>query len=223
MLRPLRVTLALMSAGIATLPRIEASASPLLSIDLVWSGTTGVGTLGSSAIQVSAFEPETLTLDIVLGIGPRGLDHLQVSARFDTDLQNELNLSRAQTFSWASPNGSRRFDGFGFHSSQESESDNEGQILALQGLSPSNGPVNTTLTFARVVFVTNPSNVRSDDADIGTGFFLLGDIAYYLFDIFPYRPDEIAFGSASVDVIPEPSSLVLLALGIGALVLARRS
>jgi len=219
---PWRLALALMATGALAPFEARATPSTLLSIDFVWSGTTGSGALGSSSIQVSALEPETLTLDLVLDIESLGLHLLSVSALFDTDLENELNLTGVQTLPWTDPTGTRHFDAHGYVSSQESEADREGQIFGLRGLSRGLVPINTTLTFARMVFVTNPSRVRNDGADLVSGFFFLPEDKALYFEIDSYHESEIAFGSASVDVIPEPASFLLLALGIGGLALAAR-
>jgi len=43
------------------------------SVHLIWTGTTGSGTTGTSAIAVSDTVPETLTLDVRIDVDAAGL------------------------------------------------------------------------------------------------------------------------------------------------------
>lgn len=189
------------------------------SLNLIWTGTTGVGIPGSSAISVSGTEPETLTLDLVLNVDSSGLTLLTISAKFDEDFGDELNLLSAETLSWSNPKASGMWFGFGFISSQESGAASEGQIFHLDGgLGFGIGPQSATLTFARIIFATNPFRIASDGVDIFS---------------FAKAPDDFGIdnlglttlpelGSASVNLIPEPASFALLALGVAVLGLSAR-
>lgn len=206
----------------ASLGASEAEATGGLTfINLVWTGTTGTGALGSSTIDVSSVEPETLSLDVVLDVGAYGLYFLQTSILFDFDLENELDLVSARTFAWDDPNSPTRFNTLGFVTSQESEGDAEGQVFALGGFATGGRvPPVTTLTFARMVFVTSPSRVTGGGVDILSGFFFELDSAFATSDLSSFYVPE--FGSAALNPIPEPGSLILLALGIGALAWSAR-
>lgn len=189
-------------------------------MNFVWTGTTGAGVLGSSTISVSSNAPETLTLDVVLDVDASGLVGLTISAKFDADFGDELNLLSVETLSWSNPKGPRSWISLGYISSQESDAGSEGQTLHLGGSSSTfpAGPLNVTLTFARLVFATNRSRIATDGADLFS---------------FAKAPDDFGIdnlgltilpemGSASVNLIPEPGSSGLLALGIAVLGLAAR-
>lgn len=209
----------LLSFGLVLSARLAAATS----INLVWTGTSGSGSIGSSSISVSATEPETLTLEMILDVDGLGLSYLQVSVQFDRDLRDELDLLSIETLSWSNPKGPGNFIGLGFETSQESDATAGGEIVTFQGFTLGLGPRNTTLTFARMVFATNPSNLSNDGPDVFSLFLTPDDRALFVtcngvcfFDVHP------EFGSAEVNVIPEPLPLSLLGLGIGVLALAGR-
>ncbi len=199
---------------------LSAEPASATSVDLIWTGTSGAGVVGSSAIEVSAAQPETLTLELVLDVDSLGLSLLSVSVRFDRDLRDELNLLSTETPSWSNPEGPGSFTGVGFASSRESDASAEGEIRSLGGFAPGLGPQNTTLSFARLVFATNPSNLTNDGSDVFSLFGSPDDFALIGNGLFRIDP---AFGSAAVNVIPEPLPLGLLGLGIAVLGLAARS
>ncbi len=198
---------------------LAVHAADATSVNLLWTGSTGAGTTGSSAIQVSGAAPETLTLEIALDVDSLGLTLLEFSIRFDTELRDELNLLSIRPVSWQDLRGPGSFSSTGFVTSQESDPTREGQIFSFGGFTFGSGPVNTTLTFARVVFSTNPQRVASDGGDIFSGAFLRfeGGLGIGGF------PIDLDFGSAEVDLIPEPATISLLALGIAALAAAAGS
>ena len=206
------------SLSLAASLLLIAQGSRATSIDFVWTGTSGAGSVGSSAISVSASQPETLTLDVVLDVDTFGLSLLGISIGFDPDLGDELDVISIETLSWSNPKGPGRFTAVGYVSSQESTPTREGQFISLGGFSFGAGPQNATLTFARIVFTTHPSAASSDGSDI-ISFFGSSDVALDSTGLFYIQPE---LGSAEVNVIPEPVSLSLLGIGIGALALAFR-
>ena len=190
------------------------------SLGYIWIGTTGAGALGSSEIAVSATEPETLTVDLVLDVDAFGMSGLGVSAVFDTDLGDELNLLSIETPRWSNSASNRSWTGLGYDSSQESDSTAEGQIHDLFGLSFTRGPLNVTLTFARFVFATNPQRIAADGSDI----FVIGRPGSFAesYGRMLRVGESFTSATASVNLIPEPAPLALLALGIATLSLACR-
>jgi hypothetical protein len=95
--------------------------------------------------------------------------------------------------------------GYGVTSSQESTGGQEGQIFTFEGTSLGNGPVSTTLTFARIVFTTNHGAVQSDGNDIFSdpNAIFGGNAAGSLIT------SSVSFGGASVNLAPEPGTLLL--------------
>ena len=84
---------------------ISAPASNAISVDLTWTGTTGSGATGGTAIVVSNAVVETLTLDMEITTDSRGLGVAGLSLLFDADLGNELDVISFQELAWNSPMG----------------------------------------------------------------------------------------------------------------------
>lgn len=191
--------------------------------------------LGTDRVVVSSTSPATLTLDIQLDIDSRGVDSAFLSLEFDRDLLNELNVLSAQELDWTNAKGTRFLDQHlsrsATGSSQESSRFAQGELYTFDAVCGfaclDDGPKSTTLTFARVVFETNPRRVQEDGADVFSGFGPDGTgVDDGIFGNTPAFPipnltSSIVFRSAHVDV-PEPGAPGLLVLGICALLVGRR-
>jgi len=149
-------------------------ASAMTSIKLIWTGSSAGGPLGSSSIVVPNNEVTTLTLDIVLEVDNRGVSVVWTSLEFDRDLGNELNLLGYAEISWSDPESQRSLHRAtpGLRTTFESSGAAVGKLYSFEGFHGSGpGPKNTTLTFGRVVFSTNPANLAVDGPDIFSGLF----------------------------------------------------
>ncbi|MCH2170758.1 PEP-CTERM sorting domain-containing protein [Myxococcota bacterium] len=194
------------------------------------TNTVVVGPTGSAEI----------TVDVVLDVDTAGLSVATMSLEWDTDLKNEINAVEFEELSWSlvnmMGNTTRSFTQLseGVASSQESctgdctnsegdpAPDRFGALYSFDGASTGNGPASTSLTFARVVFSTNNANVIFDGADIFAGQF--GGQDGFCDNAQPncntVTPSFV--GDITVNPIPEPGTLALLAGGLGTLVLAGR-
>jgi hypothetical protein len=183
------------------LPSLTASAVP--TVTLRWSGTTGSGTTGSSAITVSNSQPETLTLEIVIDTHTAELNGLSLSLKYDTDGDDELDQIHRKELTWQNSKATRILGPINPYiaSSQESSATLEGQIYGFEGISLASGPTNVSLVFARIVFVTKPGHIQNDGSDVISGF--LRSNADMAFDASDSPAEDISssfsFGSASVN------------------------
>jgi hypothetical protein len=146
-----------------------ASAS---TVNLRWTGASdpGVLGLGSSIVDVSgAAGPVLLTLDLVFGADAAGISAYGLDLEFDTDGANELDLVSFQELSWANAKATRTLEQItpGIHSTQESETGGpEGQAFGFEAFTLGLGATSVTLTFARLVFLTDPLRAANDGADV---------------------------------------------------------
>lgn len=202
-----------------------------LSVRFVWRDGVSAGPitgLGTNQVAVSNTDPATLTLDIEIGVGPEGLGAWASDIEFDVgpDFDDELDVVSTQELSWGNAKANRTLKPLapGLASSQESGGGGpEGQLFGFDLYSLGTGATNVTLTFARVVFVTNPLQVQSDGLDIFTTNERDPFSCHYGFSFgCPWPPLLQGPLTAEVNLIPEPTSLVLLGLGLAALATARR-
>jgi len=108
----------------------------------------------------------------------------------------------------------------GLEVTQESAASVEGQLYTFEAASLGTGPASTTLTFARVVFTTNHANVTTNGNDIFSGIFDPRD-AVGCNALGCVITSSVVFeGGIAVNLVPEPGTISLFGLGIGALVLA---
>lgn len=221
-----KLTLIALMASISFLgfSSVASATSVGLVVTGVAFGGTG-GTSDASSVTLNVSGSATLTVDVQVDIDSRGLAGLFMNVRFDSDGENELDVVSFTELSWAFVNmmGVTTSDltqlTAGINSTQESAVGVEGQLYTFEGQSLGVGPANTTLTFARVVFSTNHGNVSTDGDDIFSGTFYPGET------VGCNSPScvitsSVSFGSVAVNLVPEPGTISLLGLGIGALVLA---
>ncbi len=180
---------------------VVASAGP--SVSLRWSGTTGSGTTGSSAISVSNAQPETLTLEIVVDAQYEEIRGLSLSVEYDSDGDDELDQLSRKELSWSNAKASRTLGPLapGIASSQESTAALPGGAYGFEGVSLAAGPSNLSFSFARIVFVTRPGHIQSDGSDVVSGFLRAdGDLAFDEREA-PSNSisDLFSFGTASVN------------------------
>jgi hypothetical protein len=197
-----------------------ASTASAASVNLRWvagetSDSSAIEGLGTSSLAIAAGAVATVTLDIEIDVDAAGLSSAFLSVEFDRDLANELDVSSVEELGWTSEDGSRSLFPLtpGIDSMQESTSSQIGKLYTFDGATLENGPESTTFVFGRVVFTTNP--------DIFVGIFNCPDLC--IDGLFSNALEDnditssVTFGTAQLNVVPEPSSLGLLALGLGAL------
>ncbi len=203
---------------------VFSSAASATSVNLVWTAAAGgtIDPVSGNSVAVSSTAAATLTLDIQMEIDSLGLAGAFLRLDFDTDLGNEVNILSWEEISWAKTNSkgitTRTLAPLaaGIQSTQESTGAQGGYVFEFDGTSLTTGPSSTTLTFARLVFSTNFANVMTDGDDIFTSGIMGCNSPSC--DI----TDTVTFGGASVNLVPEPSTLSLLVLSFGGLLLAGR-
>ena len=190
------------------------------SIKLVWTGATSGGPLGSSSIVVPKHEVTTLTLDVVLEVDGRGASVVWTSLEFDRDLGNELNLLGHAEKYWSNRESGNLFRSLaqitsGLRTTVESSSASVGKLYSFEGSQRYRaGPKNTTLTFGRVVFSTNPANLAVDGPDIFSGLFapdgsgstdgIFDGVATGVFPGAVNISSTVSFGTAQVRLVNTP-------------------
>jgi hypothetical protein len=192
-------------------------------VNLLWTGASDPSAtgLGTSNVSVSG-AGVTLTLDLVFGIDANGLSAYGMDIDFDSDGNNELDIVSFSQLSWANAKGTRSLIPLtaGLGGTQESQSGGpEGQLFGFTAFTLGSGPESITLSFARMVFVTTPA-VTADGFDI----FAVNErdpLATVFFDN-PGNQILMPLPRASVHLIPEPASALLLGAGLAALGTAAR-
>jgi hypothetical protein len=203
-------------AVVGLLCTLATSAQALVTVDLLWTSTTGSGA-GVGSDWIEADPGDTLYLGLFISVGAEGMNAYGVSTSFDFDLGDELDLLGVSpvlnpAFQFALPPGP----------TQES-------ILAVQG-----GFIETIAAAALFGGFVGPGsflaaefhfevtgNVATDGDDLQTylapadGF---GDLAGI-----PIPTANIFLNAAHVDAIstPEPGATALFALGALGLAVAR--
>ena len=161
------------------------------------------------------------SLEVQIEVDTRGMSGAFMTFDWDTDLNNEINILEWEELDWAFTNTmdtvtrSLTALGPGIDSSVESTDSVAGTIYTFDGTTIGVGPTNTTLTFARLVFVST-GNVATDGADI----FASGLMG-------PNNPEDpnfsdVVFINAVVNLVPEPAMVSLLVLSVAGLMIAGR-
>ena len=193
------------------------------------TNNNGIHSVAGDAITINPSGTVTITVDVQLDVDSRGTSAAFLSLLFDTDGGNELNMLSFDELAWSKTNKKgvvqANFTQLtpGIGASQESQDGLEGQLFTFEGASTGAGPSSTTLTFARVVFETNHGKVITDGDDIFSGQFGVQDVfADNGTPVALNIASSVTFGGIAVNLVPEPGTISLLGLGIGALVLAGR-
>jgi len=237
-------SVALMAAMVC-LVGMTKDASATVTIALEWSGCGGGGggctATGSDTITVGVIGGQTLRLDVYLSHDlTQGLESHTFSLNFDPSLDNEDNYGPMATTEWAGtdvnpgPNSEAYGPFTGGVTTHESTTAITGRINSFESASfgrlPANGAAYSVGTYSataparyrigQAFFTSN--GAATDGADIFAGFFNTP------FDIIIdgnstiVPTGTITFGTATINVIPEPGTISLLGLGLVGLVLAGR-
>jgi len=225
-------SVALMAAMVC-LVGMTKDAGATVTFNLIWTGTTGTGVVGTNAIDAVA--GDTLTLSIRMVLDQTMAGH-SVSLAFDTDLGNELNLNV--------PTGGSEWSGTAYTVGMiagsyaplsagivgpppavESTGGLAGSISSYESGKGLTGPYlpTGTYTIGTARFVVTGNGGIGDD-DVFAGFFNIG-IDGALNNLNGSIPGgSLIFGTAQVNtpLIPEPGTASLLGLGLVGLVLAGR-
>jgi len=177
------------------------------TIDITFTGTDGLGVVGSNTI--SALPGDTLSASVSISADAAGVSSYGISMLFDTDFGDELNLISVNELLTAP---------FTFNvtpgcaSTQESSGAQVGNVLTCEAGTFGAGPSLATVDIMDLVFLVT-ANVATDGFDMETGLFNSGFDGIFDNVGGPVTP---TFGQAAVDLLllPEPGTGLLVSLGL---------
>jgi len=145
----------------------EAQAQPPITVDVVWTSTTGAGTTGGSSIDAAPGDQLVAEIRIIADAG--GVAGYAISLEFDTDFGNELDLVSATKFT---PTGLPiNLMGTGLASTQESTGGQKGNVLTYEAVADPRYAGPTGIFVAGEVTFNVTGNVTSDGDDVFSGTF----------------------------------------------------
>jgi hypothetical protein len=217
-------------AAMVCLVGMAKDANATVTFQLVWTSTSGSGITGSDTIGAAVGDVLTLSIRMLTDqtLGGHG-----ISLNFDTDLGDELSLfAPAGGKEWAGTTyGTTTMAGAyaplvaGLGPPPATDSVlgvSAGRISTYEsGKSPSGAYLPTgTYTIGTAKFVVTGFGV--DGPDVFSGLFNTGvdDVLNNAANVIPLS--GLVFGTATVNVVPEPGTAALLGLGLVGLVLAGR-
>jgi hypothetical protein len=243
-------SVALMAAMVC-LVGMTKDASATITITLEWGacggGTGGCTATGTDSITVNPGGGQTLRLDVFLSHDlTQGIAAEAFSLNFDTGGENEFNLNAGTmvAIEWTGSDihPGPAADVYGpitptvtSHESAPGAPGATGRINSYDSgfdvalyLPASTGAAYSVGTFTG----TAPTRYRvgqafftvnaavTDGADVFAGLFAAAD--EFVDGLNQINPGVLVFGSATIDVVPEPGTVSLLGLGLVGLVLAGR-
>jgi hypothetical protein len=226
MLRKFPVLPLLMAAMICSVGMAK-NASATVTFSIVWTSTTGTGITGSNSIF--ADPGDVIQLSLIMTTDQTLAAH-GVSINYDTDLGNELNFLAGKewlgtSFGTTTMAGTYAslVAGLGPPAPVESTNAVAGRINTYESGKTPAGAFLPTGSYAvgTARFVVNPG-ASTDGDDLFLGLFSVGidDVINNLNGVIP--SSGLVFGTAAVNVIPEPGTATLLGLGLVGLVMAGR-
>lgn len=161
-----RRSAAWLAAVLALGAGVPEAADAAITIELVWTSTTGGGISGSSSI--AAAPGDQLVGEIRITPDTGGVLAYAVSLEFDTDLDDELDLVG---FTEALPAAMETNISPGIGLAQDSTPSAKGRALTFEAVCGNcNGPTSGTFVAGTVTFDVT-GNVASDGHDVFTGTF----------------------------------------------------
>ena len=197
-----------LGAAVFFITAVLAFNASATSIDITFTATDGLGTVGSNTI--SALPGDTLSATVSLTADSAGVSSYGISLLFDTDFGDELNLISVTELLTAP--FSFNFNA-GCESTEESTGSQAGSVLTCEAATFGVGPSLATVAIIDLVFQVT-ANVESDGLDIETGLFNPG------FDgVFDNQQSSLVasaiFGQAAVNLlVPEPGTGLLVGLAL---------
>jgi len=184
------------------------------------ASATSFGMFGTSPLTQNAMKTVSAGDSFVVEVGFQlapgdSISSYSMSVEFDTDLLNELDVVSVTQPATVTGLFGGPLTPSGTPTTVDSTIGSVGSIMSFAGSTAvGSGIVNSGTTsfdviIGSITFLAT-SSVATDGPDAFTGFFAVGD---QLTDNAGVPHTHLGFGDLSVNVVPEPASAVLLALG----------